>query len=672
MTDISTSILTDTQIPQPAVLLPGSAAVRILESITDAFFALDSDWHFTYVNAQAERLLARSREALLGCSVWEEFPDAVGSLFEREYRHAVAEQAAVSFEAFFPPLDTWFEVRAFPAIDGLSVFFHDISEQVEGRQREQFLADLADRARRLPGPGEVIADALRSVGEFLGVSRCVFVDIDIKADTCTTQPDYCADASVVSMARVLPISSFGDIVGAAYASGNSVVVNDVHADPAQVPPETIPAYDALGIRAHIGVPVVHSDRLVSCLGVHSSVPRRWKPEEVTLLQTVVERTWLTVEVTRQAHALVREAAATAQILESIGDAFMAFDRDWRFTYVNDQSEKVMGRAREELLGKIFWDEFPGAVGSAFEREYRRAVAEQTVATFEEFYAPLNVWAEVRAYPSAGGGLSVFYQDITERKALEEERERLAARERNIAAQLQDALQPPLPALVPGLEVGSFTRPALQEAQVGGDFFDIFPLDKELHAVVIGDVSGKGLAAAAQLALIRNSLRTTLYLSQRPAQAVASLNAIVTAHDLLAGFVTAFVGVYDAATGRIVYASCGHEPGLIRRTARAVEEVQIEELETTGPPLGVDQNAVYSENTVTLGSGDTLLLYTDGLSEAGPTRRDLLGTAGLSRLFAALPVGSPVQSQAETLVRQAGDYAAGRFHDDIAVLTLRRL
>ncbi len=652
---------------QPAALLPGSAAVGILESITDAFFALGTDWRFTYVNAQAERLLSRTRGDLLGCTVWEEFPDAVGSVFEREYRRAVAEQTAASFEAHFPPLGIWFEVRAFPTIDGLSVFFHDVTEQVERRRREKFLTDLADRARRLSNPDDVIADALRSVGEFFGVARCVFVDIDIEADTCTTQPDYRADDSVVSMAGVFPISAFGDAVGAAYVAGKSVVVDDVHADPAQVPPDSIPTYDALGIRAHIGVPVVHSDRLVSCLGVHSSVLRRWTPEEVALLQTVVERTWLTVEVTRQARALTREAEATSRILESIGDAFMAFDRDWRFTYVNDQSEKVMNRTREELLGRIFWDEFPATLGTRFETAYRRAAHEQVQVTFEEFYRPLNLWVEVRAYPSADGGVSVFYQDITERKALEDERDRIAARERNIAAQLQDALQPPLPASVPGLEVGSFTRPALQEAQVGGDFFDIFPLDKELHAIVLGDVSGKGLAAAAQLALIRNSLRTTLYLSQRPAQAAASLNAIVTAHDLLVGFVTAFVGVYDAATGQITYASCGHEPGLLRRAGGSA----IEELQTTGPPLGVDQNALYSDQSLTLALGDTLLLYTDGLSEAGPTRRDLLGTQGLTRHFAALPQAASAQSQAETLVRLAGDYANGRFHDDIAVLTLRR-
>lgn len=358
-------------------------------------------------------------------------------------------------------------------------------------------------------------------------------------------------------------------------------------------------------------------------------------------------------------------SAAARVLESITDAFFAVDSSWRFTYVNAQAEHLLSRTREDLLNCVVWDEFPEAVGSIFEREYRRAVDSQITVSFEEYFPPLRLWFEVRAFPAADG-LSVFFHDITERKTLEDERELLAARERNIAAQLQDALQPPLPASAPGLDVGSFTRPALQEAQIGGDFFDIFPLDKGLYAIVIGDVSGKGLAAAAQLALIRNSLRTTLYLSRRPAPAVASLNTIVTAHDLLAGFVTAFVSIYDAGTGEIVYASCGHEPGLIRRVGGAIEEI-----ETTGPPLGVDQNAVYSENTLTLGSGDLLLLYTDGLSEAGPNRREMLGTSGLSRLLAALPEDASAQSQAEILVRQVGDYSGGLFRDDIAVLTLRR-
>lgn len=244
--------------------------------------------------------------------------------------------------------------------------------------------------------------------------------------------------------------------------------------------------------------------------------------------------------------------------------------------------------------------------------------------------------------------------------------RVQEREHRIAAQLQDALQPPLPKDVPGLWLGHYTRPALDESEVGGDFFDIFPLDKGLYAIVIGDVSGKGLAAAQQLALIRNSLRTTLYLSRAPAQAVASLNAIVTAHDLLVGFVTAFVGVYDVATGQVGFVSCGHEPALVRRANGSVDALPV-----TGPPLGIAENSVFKESQVTLASNDTLLLYTDGISEAGPSRQALLGTEGLVHLFRDLPMEMGVQAQTQWLTEQISAYAQGIFRDDVAIILARQ-
>ena len=100
----------------------------ILNRITDGFFALDNNWNFTYVNEEASRLLARRSEELIGRKVWYEFPAAVELLFYEMYHKAVSEQEAVTFDAFFPPLNTWFDVRAYPSEDGLSVFFKDITE----------------------------------------------------------------------------------------------------------------------------------------------------------------------------------------------------------------------------------------------------------------------------------------------------------------------------------------------------------------------------------------------------------------------------------------------------------------------------------------------------------------------------------------------------------------
>jgi PAS domain S-box-containing protein len=107
----------------------------ILESITDAFFAVDHDWRFTYVNREAERLLQRPRSELVGHTLWEKFPEAVGTSFEREYRGAMAEQRTVQFEECYQPLDIWVDVRAYPSRAGLSVFFHDVTRRKRAEKK---------------------------------------------------------------------------------------------------------------------------------------------------------------------------------------------------------------------------------------------------------------------------------------------------------------------------------------------------------------------------------------------------------------------------------------------------------------------------------------------------------------------------------------------------------
>lgn len=119
--------------------------------------------------------------------------------------------------------------------------------------------------------------------------------------------------------------------------------------------------------------------------------------------------------------LARERTAREEvttILESITDAFFAVDREWRFTYVNREAERLLKRTREELLGHKLWKEFSSAMGTAFDEEYKRAVAEQQTATFEAYSNSLQIWVDVRAYPSEDG-LSVFFRDITARKRAEE-------------------------------------------------------------------------------------------------------------------------------------------------------------------------------------------------------------------------------------------------------------
>ncbi len=119
---------------------------NILENITDAFFALDREWRFTYLNPQTEPLLLKSRAELLGKNIWEMFPEAVGSIFYEQYHKAVSEQVAVEFEGFYPPLNRWSQVHAYPSKDSLSVFFTDISDR---KRRDAELLKALEKEREL-------------------------------------------------------------------------------------------------------------------------------------------------------------------------------------------------------------------------------------------------------------------------------------------------------------------------------------------------------------------------------------------------------------------------------------------------------------------------------------------------------------------------------------------
>ncbi|NTW97542.1 MAG: PAS domain-containing protein, partial [Oscillochloris sp.] len=102
---------------------------RILESITDAFLAVDHNWHLTYTNQEAERLLGQPRAAMLGQNMWDLFSDALNTDFETNHRRAMEQQIPVQFEAYAAPFDLWTEVRDYPSPDGLSIYFRDISAQ---------------------------------------------------------------------------------------------------------------------------------------------------------------------------------------------------------------------------------------------------------------------------------------------------------------------------------------------------------------------------------------------------------------------------------------------------------------------------------------------------------------------------------------------------------------
>jgi PAS domain S-box-containing protein len=120
--------------------------VNILESITDAFLTLDHQWHYTYLNRQAERLLQKTREELLGQRIWDVFPEIVGTIFFEKYHEAVDKQVSIEFEGFYSPWNSWYEIHAYPSKDGLSVYFTDITQR---KQTQAELLNALEKEREL-------------------------------------------------------------------------------------------------------------------------------------------------------------------------------------------------------------------------------------------------------------------------------------------------------------------------------------------------------------------------------------------------------------------------------------------------------------------------------------------------------------------------------------------
>ncbi|MDB5744725.1 MAG: sensor signal transduction histidine kinase [Polaromonas sp.] len=156
--------------------------VTTLESITDGFCLIDKDWKFTFLNSQAERMLHRSRQALLGKSLWQEFPEALGTRIEREYRLTMQEQRTTHFEVFYPQLKTWFDFHVYPTEAGLALYFQDITQRRLEHDQLRLLQTAVSRLNDIV----VITDA-----EVLGGAgpRIVFVNDAFERHTGYSRED---------------------------------------------------------------------------------------------------------------------------------------------------------------------------------------------------------------------------------------------------------------------------------------------------------------------------------------------------------------------------------------------------------------------------------------------------------------------------------------------------
>ncbi|MEU9338029.1 SpoIIE family protein phosphatase [Streptomyces sp. NPDC048290] len=258
-----------------------------------------------------------------------------------------------------------------------------------------------------------------------------------------------------------------------------------------------------------------------------------------------------------------------------------------------------------------------------------------------------------------GGVLVFATDVTDHAEAAERLRAAERRQRETAVTLQRSLLPQELEQPDDLRIAATYQPGGTEAAVGGDWYDVITLGGGRTALVIGDVMGRGVRAAAVMGQLRTAVRAYARLDLPPHEVLQLLDGLATEIDANQ-IATCVYAIHDPNEGRLVYASAGHLPILVRDESGAVLRTD----EPTGPPLGTG-GWMHSSGTIPLGPGSTAVLYTDGLVE----RRDADLDEGIEALERALAgaTGTP-QVICDRLLRSAG--VTADHDDDVAVLVLQ--
>jgi len=233
-----------------------------------------------------------------------------------------------------------------------------------------------------------------------------------------------------------------------------------------------------------------------------------------------------------------------------------------------------------------------------------------------------------------------------------------------ARSIQHALLPKDLPKLEGWKIAYHYQPA---REVGGDFYDFLRLDDGRVGLVIGDVSGKGIAAALVMANTQSVLRAVARRGNiAPGRVLAEANEVLYAYIPSGTFVTCFYGVLDPESGRLVYANAGHDPPYSQRGGEA------KELRARGMPLGLMPGMPYEEKEAVLAAGDDLLLYSDGLVEAHNPEGDMFGFPRLRKLIMAKSTGS-VEELVDFLLAELARFTGtdSEQEDDITLVTLER-
>lgn len=533
---------------------------RAMNSMSTAFFFLDRDWCFGYLNAEAERVLGRSAGELLGGEVWERFPASVGSDFETYYRRAAETGEPVSFDAFYPePLNAWYEVQAWPHPEGLAVYFIDVT----ARHQAQEQAERAiNRARLLSRVTEELVPIADPDEAMWALARMVVPDL--------------ADWSVVTL------------------------IDD-------------------------------ESRAGRRRGLRNAVAWHARPE-------------LRAAVNRYASVRLDSMIDDAIVVRAVESA---------------EAQIIPDRATDALRGTFR----PGEAMDLLELLAPNAVA----------VLPLNGRRQAVGMLTLCSGAPEGFteedielaRDVAARAGVVLDRARLYRQQREVAEALQRSLltEPPVTDF---LSIAVRYVPAAEAVQVGGDWYDAFHQQDGSVVLVIGDVMGHDLDAAAAMGQVRTLVRGIAAQSgSGPAEVLSDVERTMRTLRMETTATAVVARGEKAATGggcRLRWSNAGHPPpirvdGSGRTALLAAAEADL----LLGGLVGTPRH----EHVADLPPGCTVILYTDGLVEQ--REQPLVeGVARLERLLGEL-AGVDLEELCNRILQAMLPDRPG---DDVALVAVR--
>jgi len=284
--------------------------------------------------------------------------------------------------------------------------------------------------------------------------------------------------------------------------------------------------------------------------------------------------------------------------------------------------------------------------------------------------PVTSNDEIGALATAFNRMTADLRDtVAQRVAAVAEKERIGT-ELSVAHEIQSAILPHTFPAFPAREEFDIYACMYPQREIGGDFYDFFLTNDNTLAIVIADVSGKGVPAALFMMGARTLIRNTVLAGKQPAQALFAVNNALCDNNEAAMFVTAFLGCLDLRTGKLNYANAGHNrPILIQDGNRENPVVSFLQV-SPGFVLGGVPDFEYEAGELVLSAGDALLLYTDGVTEAANSDADLYGDQRLI-LAVTATCGNDVAEQCELIRDDVSKFVAGCDPaDDLTMLLVR--